>query len=120
MQNPSALFGMVSHCQTQTFSDFPGLSLSVYGSKADLCAWRAGSGGFGSQICRSPNETPTHMNCASPKRFSASEEKAHLAAKAPRSCLSLPPVQGKPLLDPRFIDALRCLKVDLTESRSYF
>ncbi|KAK5870143.1 hypothetical protein PBY51_024802 [Eleginops maclovinus] len=94
MQNPSALFGMVSHCQTQTFSDFPGLSLSVYGSKADLCAWRAGSGGFGSQICRSPNETPTHMNCASPKRFSASEEKAHLAAKAPRSCLSLPPVQA--------------------------
>ncbi|KAI4828331.1 hypothetical protein KUCAC02_022427 [Chaenocephalus aceratus] len=89
MQNPSALFGMVSHCQTQTFSDFPGLSLSVYGSKADLCSWRAGNGGFGSQICRSPNETPTH----SQKRFSASEEKAHHAAKAPRSCLSLPPVQ---------------------------
>ncbi|KAK5931076.1 hypothetical protein CgunFtcFv8_027257 [Champsocephalus gunnari] len=100
MQNPSALFGMVSHCQTQTFSDFPGLSLSVYGSKADLCSWRAGNGGFGSQICRSPNETPTHMNCASQKRFSASEEKAHHAAKAPRSCLSLPPVQGKPIKSP--------------------
>ncbi|KAM9848929.1 uncharacterized protein glis1b [Aulostomus maculatus] len=34
------------------------------------------------------------MSCASPKRFSSTtEEKAHLAAKAPRSCFSVPPVQ---------------------------
>ncbi|XP_038572035.1 zinc finger protein GLIS1 isoform X2 [Micropterus salmoides] len=93
MQNPSALFGMVSHCQTPTFTDFSGLSLAVYGGKADFCTRRAGTGGFGSQICRNSLDASTHMNCASPKRLSASEEKAHLSAKAPRSCLSLPPVQ---------------------------
>ncbi|KAM8745238.1 uncharacterized protein glis1b isoform 2-T2 [Acanthopagrus schlegelii] len=94
MQNPSALFGMVSHCQTPTFTDFTGLSLAVYGGKADICARRAGSGGFGSQICRSSHDIPTHMSCSSPKRPSASEEKAHLSAKAPRSCLPLPPAQA--------------------------
>ncbi|XP_071343698.1 zinc finger protein GLIS1 isoform X2 [Trachinotus anak] len=93
MQNSSALFGMVSHCQTPTFTDFTGLTLSVYGSKADICARRAGSGAFGAQICRSPHDTPTHMSCASPKRLSASEQKAHLQAKTPRSCFSLPPMQ---------------------------
>ncbi|XP_056234935.1 zinc finger protein GLIS3 [Seriola aureovittata] len=93
MQNSSALFGMVSHCQTPNFTDFTGLTLSVYGSKADICARRAGSGGFASQICRSPHDTPTHMNCASPKRLIASEQKAHLSAKTPRSCFSLPPMQ---------------------------
>ncbi|KAK9519056.1 hypothetical protein VZT92_021809 [Zoarces viviparus] len=91
MQNPSALFGMVSHCQSPTFTDFTGLSLSVYGSKADICTRRAaGSAGFGSQIGRSSHDTPTHMSSASPKTLCASEEKAHLAAKAPRSCLSFP------------------------------
>ncbi|GLD50318.1 zinc finger protein GLIS1-like protein, partial [Lates japonicus] len=86
MQN-SALFGMVSHCQTPAFADF------VYGGKADICARRTGNGGFGSQICRSPHDAPTHMNCASPKRLSASEQKAHLSAKTPRSCFPLPPMQ---------------------------
>ncbi|XP_006803391.2 uncharacterized protein LOC102790025 [Neolamprologus brichardi] len=90
MQNSSALFGMVSHCQTPAFTDFTGLTLSVYGSKGDICARRAGNG-FGSQICRSPHDTPTHMNCASPKRLS--EEKAHLSGKTARLCFSLPPVQ---------------------------
>lgn len=94
MQNSSALFGMVSHCQTPAFTDFTGLTLSVYGSKGDICARRAGNG-FGSQICRSPHDTPTHMNCASPKRLSASEEKAHLSGKTARLCFSLPPVQGR-------------------------
>ncbi|CAJ1060371.1 zinc finger protein GLIS1 isoform X1 [Xyrichtys novacula] len=95
MQNSSALFGMVSHCQTPTFPDFTGLSLSVYGSKAaDICSRRAaGSAAFGAQICRSPSDTPSHMNCASPKRLIAAEEKTHLSGKAPRSCLPLPPVQ---------------------------
>ncbi|XP_028259463.1 zinc finger protein GLIS3 isoform X3 [Parambassis ranga] len=93
MQNSSALFGMVSHCQTPAFTDFPGLTLSVYGSKADICARRAGNNAYGSQICRSSPDTPTHMNCASPKRLSASEEKTHLSAKSPRLCFSLPPVQ---------------------------
>ncbi|XP_005747571.1 zinc finger protein GLIS3 isoform X3 [Pundamilia nyererei] len=92
MQNSSALFGMVSHCQTPAFTDFTGLTLSVYGSKGDICARRAGNG-FGSQICRSPHDTPTHMNCASPKRLSASEEKARLSGKTARLCFSLPPVQ---------------------------
>lgn len=93
MQNPSALFGMVSHCQTPTFTDFSSLSLAVYGSKADICARRAS---FGSPTCRSSPDAATHMNCASPKRLIASEEKAHLPAKAPRSFLPLPPVQGRP------------------------
>nr|XP_020505710.1 zinc finger protein GLIS1 [Labrus bergylta] len=92
MQNSSALFGMVSHCQTPTFTDFTGLSLSMYGSKADVCTRRVGSAGFGAQICtpqicRSSPDTPAHMNCASPK------EKAHVSNKASRSCLTLPPVQ---------------------------
>ncbi|KAM4548510.1 uncharacterized protein glis1b [Odontesthes bonariensis] len=93
MQNSSAQIGMVSHCQTPTFPDFTGLTLSVYGGKADICARRAGSGGFGSQICRSPRDPPTHMNCASPKRLTPSEERAHLSAKTARLCLSLPPLQ---------------------------
>lgn len=92
MQNPSALFGMVSHCQTPTFTDFSSLSLAVYGSKADICARRAT---FGSQTCRSSPDAATFMNRASPKRLIASEEKAHLQAKAPRSCLPLPLVQGR-------------------------
>ncbi|XP_041861189.1 zinc finger protein GLIS1 isoform X2 [Melanotaenia boesemani] len=93
MQNSSALVGMVSHCQTPTFPDFTGLTLSVYGSKADICARRAGNGGFGSQICRSSHDPPTYMNCASPKRLTPSEERAHLTAKTARLCLSVPPVQ---------------------------
>lgn len=96
MQNSTAMFGMVSHCPTPAFTDFTGLTLSVYGNKADICARRAGNGGFGSQICRNPHDTPTHMNCVSPKRLSAPEEKAHLSSKALRSCFSLPPVQGRP------------------------
>ncbi|XP_067368785.1 zinc finger protein GLIS1 isoform X2 [Channa argus] len=93
MQNSTALFGMVSHCQTPAFPDFTGLTFSVYGSKSDICARRAGNGGFGSQICRSPYDTPIHMNCVSPKRLSAPEEKAHLSTTTPRSCFSLPQVQ---------------------------
>ncbi|XP_034035513.1 zinc finger protein GLIS1 isoform X2 [Thalassophryne amazonica] len=91
MQNSSsaALFGMVSHCQTPAFPDFTSLSLSVYGSKAEICARRPGSAGFGSQTCRSAHDdAPAHMRCVSPK------EKAHLSAKAPRSCFSLPPVHA--------------------------
>ncbi|KAK2907769.1 hypothetical protein Q8A73_008842 [Channa argus] len=94
MQNSTALFGMVSHCQTPAFPDFTGLTFSVYGSKSDICARRAGNGGFGSQICRSPYDTPIHMNCVSPKRLSAPEEKAHLSTTTPRSCFSLPQVQA--------------------------
>ncbi|XP_068174795.1 zinc finger protein GLIS1 [Antennarius striatus] len=93
MQNSSALFDMVSHCQTPAFTDFTGLSLAVYGSKADICARRAGSGGYGSQICRSSPDASVHMNCASQKRLTSAEEKAQLSFKAPRSCLHLPPAQ---------------------------
>ncbi|KAM8873919.1 uncharacterized protein glis1b isoform 2-T3 [Spinachia spinachia] len=95
MQNPSALFGMVSHCQTPTtFADFPGLSLSGFGGRADVCPRRAGSGGFGPLLRRSSHDAPTHMNCAAQKAVAASGEKAHLAAKAARSCLSFPAVQA--------------------------
>lgn len=98
MQNPSALFGMLSHCQTPTtFADFPGLSLSAFGGKADVCPPRraGGSGGFGSLVRRSPHDGPTHMNCAGQKAVGAPGEKAHLAAIAPRSCLSFPAAQGR-------------------------
>ncbi|XP_068599612.1 zinc finger protein GLIS1 [Brachionichthys hirsutus] len=84
---------MVSHCQSPSFADFTGLSLSVYGSKADMCARRAGSGGYGSQICRSSPDASIHMSCASQKRRTSIEEKAQLSFKASRSCLHLPPAQ---------------------------
>ncbi|CAB1455043.1 unnamed protein product [Pleuronectes platessa] len=96
MQNSSARFGMVSHCQAPVFADFPGVALSAYGGKADVCARRGGSGAFGAQICRSPQTYDGQaalMNCSGQKRLSGSEQKAHLAAKAPRSCFSLPPMQ---------------------------
>nr|XP_043900203.1 zinc finger protein GLIS3 isoform X1 [Solea senegalensis] len=90
MQNSSALFGMVSHCQTPAFTDFTGMTLSMFSGKADICARRAGSGAYGSQLCRSPHDTATPMT---PKRLCASEPKTHVSAKAPRSCFSLAPVQ---------------------------
>ncbi|XP_028300353.1 zinc finger protein GLIS1 isoform X2 [Gouania willdenowi] len=78
MQNPSALFGMVSHCQTPTFMDFPSLTLAVYGPK--------GSGGYGSQLCRSSHDGAAHMSSSSPKR----EEKS---PRSSRMCFMVPPVQ---------------------------
>ena len=94
MQKSSALFGMVSHCQTPSFSDFTGLTLSMYSSKSDICARRIGNDGFGAQ---------SHMQCPSPKRHAApeerygSQEKGLLTAKSPRACFSLSPEQGKGL-----------------------
>ncbi|XP_076009240.1 uncharacterized protein glis1b [Genypterus blacodes] len=60
----------------------------MYGSKAEVCSRRPGSGsaGYGAQLCRSPHHMPA---CASPKRLPAPEDKAQLSAKAPRSCFSL-------------------------------
>ncbi|XP_060934877.1 zinc finger protein GLIS1 [Limanda limanda] len=69
MQNSSARVGMVSHCQPPVFADFPCVALSAYGGRAAL------------------------MNCSGQKRLSGSEQRAHLAAKTPRSCFSLPPMQ---------------------------
>uniref|UniRef100_A0A3P8W944 GLIS family zinc finger 1b n=3 Tax=Cynoglossus semilaevis TaxID=244447 RepID=A0A3P8W944_CYNSE len=83
----STVYAMVSHCQTPAFTDFTGVTLSVYGSaKADACA-RRNSSAFGAQISRSLHDIPTQMNSSSPgnKRLNA--------AKAPRSCFPLPPVQ---------------------------
>lgn len=88
---------MVSHCHNPTFADFSGLSLSVYGGKADIRGRRAG---FGSQIYRSSADAAAaaaaaaHMSCGSPKRFAEAEEKSHLSAKAVRPCLPLTPAQG--------------------------
>ncbi|XP_014071373.1 zinc finger protein GLIS1 isoform X2 [Salmo salar] len=99
MQKSSALFGMVSHCQTPSFSDFTGLTLSMYSSKSDICARRIGNDGFGAQNCRSPHHIPSHMQCPSPKRHAApeerygSQEKGLLTAKSPRACFSLSPEQ---------------------------
>lgn len=93
MHKPPALLGMVSHCHNPTFADFSGLSLSVYGSKADIRGRRTG---FGSQIYRSSADAAAvHMNCGSPKRFVEPEEKAHLSGKALRPCLPLTPAQGE-------------------------
>uniref|UniRef100_A0A3B3D3M4 GLIS family zinc finger 1b n=1 Tax=Oryzias melastigma TaxID=30732 RepID=A0A3B3D3M4_ORYME len=51
-----------------------------------MCSRRAGSGAFGSQLCRSP---PPHVSGASPKRRALSEDQAQVAGKSAR--LSLPP-----------------------------
>ncbi|XP_071029172.1 zinc finger protein GLIS1-like [Oncorhynchus clarkii lewisi] len=97
MQKSSALFGMVSHRQTPVYSDFTGLTLSMYSSKSDFCARRIGNDGFGTQTCRSPHHNPSH--CPSPKRLTTPEErygpqeKGHLTAKATRACFSLSPEQ---------------------------
>ncbi|XP_075895356.1 uncharacterized protein glis1b isoform X2 [Nelusetta ayraudi] len=92
----SALFGMVSHCQTATLPDFTGLSLAVYGGKTDVCGRRAG---FGAQTCRGSPDTAAHMSCASSKRVTQSEAKAHLSGKAASSCFSLPQASGAFCLD---------------------
>ncbi|CAL8307694.1 unnamed protein product [Lota lota] len=100
MQNSSsALLGMVSHCQPPAFTDLTGFALSMYSSKTELCARRAGNDGFGSQICRN-HHTSTHMNCYSSKRIGApyedrygSQEKAQLIAKVSSACFPLSPEQ---------------------------
>ncbi|PWA20935.1 hypothetical protein CCH79_00007247 [Gambusia affinis] len=90
MHRSSAQVGMVSRCQTQTFPDITGLTLSVFGGKAEeMCARK----GFGSQIYRTSSDSHS-MSSACPKRLIAqSEERAHLTAKSARLCLSLPPLQ---------------------------
>ncbi|MEQ2246782.1 hypothetical protein ILYODFUR_002786 [Ilyodon furcidens] len=89
MQSSSAQVGMVSRCQTQTFPDITGLTLSVFGGMAEMCARK----GFGSQVCRNPSDSQ-NMSYAGPKRLIAhAEERAHLSAKSERLCLSLPPLQ---------------------------
>ncbi|XP_008405293.1 zinc finger protein GLIS3 isoform X3 [Poecilia reticulata] len=90
MHRSSAQVGMVSRCQTQTFPDITGLSLSVFGGKTEeMCARK----GFGPQIYRNSSDSHS-MSSACPKRLIAqSEERAHLTAKSARLCLSLPPLQ---------------------------
>ncbi|CAL8253421.1 unnamed protein product [Merluccius merluccius] len=99
MQNSpsSALLGMVSHCQPPAFTDLTGFALSMYTSKTELCARRAGNDGFGAQICRN-HHTSTHVNCYSAKRIGApyeeryaAQEKAHLLAKVSSACFPLSP-----------------------------
>lgn len=85
MHRPPAPLGMVSHCHNPTFGDFSGLSLSLYGGKADIRGRRAA---FGAQIYRSS------ATDGSPKRFAEAEDKSHLSAKAGRPCLPLTPAQG--------------------------
>nr|XP_057929762.1 zinc finger protein GLIS1 isoform X1 [Doryrhamphus excisus] len=89
MQNSLPLSGMVSHCQTPTFSDFSAAQTrSVYGGRADTCARRAGATGYGAALAyRNPHQQHHHDD-SSPKR------KVHVAAKAPRSCFTFPSLQG--------------------------
>ncbi|XP_061833958.1 uncharacterized protein glis1b isoform X1 [Nerophis lumbriciformis] len=89
MQNSAPLSGMVSHFQTPAFSDFgAGQTRSVYGGRAETCARRTGAASYGAaQIYRSPHQHHHHDD-SSPKR------KVHVAAKAPRSCFTFPPLQG--------------------------
>ena len=105
MQNSSsALLGMVSHCQPPAFTDhLTGFALSMYSSKTELCARRAGNDGFGSPIGRSHHHSSTHVNCYGSKRSGApyeeryaAHEKAQLIAKVSSACFPLPPEQGKP------------------------
>ena len=101
MQKSSALIEMVSHCQPPAFTDFTGLTLSMYSSKSEMCARRVGNDGFGLQTCLRPNHLG-QMQYPSPKRLVVSEErygtheKAYLTAKAQRVGFSLPPGHGKP------------------------
>ncbi|KAF7203110.1 zinc finger protein GLIS1 [Nothobranchius furzeri] len=89
MRSSSSLVGMVSHCQSQTFPDLTGLSLSVFSTKSEMCARKAANVAFGSQPCR-----PDHMNRASPKRLPPTADRAHLSAKTSRLCVALPPLQA--------------------------
>ena len=103
MQNSSsALLGMVSHCQPPAFTDLTGFALSMYSSKTELCARRAGNDGFGSQMGRN-HHTSTHVNCYGSKRIGApyedrygAQEKAQLIAKVSSAYFPLSPEQGKP------------------------
>ncbi|XP_015225858.1 PREDICTED: zinc finger protein GLIS1-like isoform X2 [Cyprinodon variegatus] len=90
MHRSSAQVGMVSRCQTQTFPDITGLTLSVFGGKVEeMCAHK----GYVSQICRNPSDYQ-NMSCSSPKRLIIqSEERAHLSAKSARLCISRPQLQ---------------------------
>ncbi|XP_055077019.1 zinc finger protein GLIS1 [Periophthalmus magnuspinnatus] len=88
-QDSTSVDGMVSHCQTPTFTDFTSLSLSMYG-KAEICARRPTSGTL---MCRSPLSSPARMNCSSPKHLNGSEEKVHQSCKTSRSYFSSPQLQ---------------------------
>ncbi|XP_061636433.1 uncharacterized protein LOC133481281 isoform X2 [Phyllopteryx taeniolatus] len=97
MQNSApAQSGMVSHCQP-TFGDF----------RADTWARRAGATGFGGgyvyqqqhhhhhQQQQQQQQQQEHSNAKRPADGAAAPGvKAHVAAKAPRSCFTFPPPQG--------------------------
>ncbi|XP_061681547.1 zinc finger protein GLIS1 [Syngnathoides biaculeatus] len=84
MQNPApAQPGMLSHCQP-TFGDF----------RADTWARRAGATGFGGGYVYQHHQQ-ADSDAKRPADGAATPGvKAHVAAKAPRSCFTFPPVQG--------------------------
>ncbi|KAG5276034.1 hypothetical protein AALO_G00127180 [Alosa alosa] len=89
MQRTSALFGMVSHHQAPAFTDFAGLTISMFNSKSDIASKRLGNDDCGGQPCRSPDHNPDHVHGPSPmrvavpaERFGAQEKPlAHQSAK---------------------------------------
>ncbi|XP_077441007.1 uncharacterized protein glis1b isoform X1 [Vanacampus margaritifer] len=94
MQNSApAQSGMVSHCQPM-FGDFA----AVHGvGRPDTWARRAGATGFGGGHVYHHHQHQ-HQEDSDAKRpgdFAATPGvKAHVAAKAPRSCFTFPPMQG--------------------------
>ncbi|XP_077389857.1 uncharacterized protein LOC144026756 isoform X3 [Festucalex cinctus] len=95
MQNSApAQSGMVSQCQPM-FGDFA----AVHGvGRADTWARRAGATGFGGGHVYHHHHHIHHQEDSSAKRPGDSAAtpggKAHVAAKAPRSCFTFPPMQG--------------------------
>ncbi|KAJ8406214.1 hypothetical protein AAFF_G00304450 [Aldrovandia affinis] len=77
MQKSTAVFGMVSHHQAPSATDFSGLSFSVYSGKSHSCVKRAGSDSCGAEPSRSPHDNASHVQVqvSSPKRLPASAER---------------------------------------------
>lgn len=103
MQKTSALFGMVSHHQAPAFTDFAGLTISMFNSKSDITSRRPGNDDCGAQQRRSPDHNPDHMHGPSPmrvavpaERFGAQEKpQAHQASKGHTAYFPLSAAQGK-------------------------
>lgn len=103
MQRTSALFGMVSHHQAPAFTDFAGLTISMFNSKSDIASKRLGNDDCGAQPCRSPDHNPDHVHGPSPmrvtvpaERFGAQEKpQAHQVVKGQTAYFPLATAQGK-------------------------
>ncbi|KAJ8357659.1 hypothetical protein SKAU_G00204530 [Synaphobranchus kaupii] len=97
MQKSTAVFGMVSHHQAPSATDFSGLSFSVYSGKSHSCVKRAGSDSCGADPSRSPHDNASHVQqqVSSPKRLPAPVER-YPDLKNQTEHLSQDSVQGTP------------------------